>query len=142
MKANTNNPGQKPPATSYSIRPALLVPAGALALIVIAVGGVIDYRARHGPITTPNSNSNTPADAKPSPDLSNKNAPVTYDDDKHKLFQAAGLTRDRELGLAVLKKLGFLKPDGTVTEDYPKFVDEHFAWAKQHQDFISSVNNV
>ena len=126
----------------HSRRMALVSGAGALALIVVTVAGVIAYRARHRPITISSGNTNTNGDVRSSSALSSKEVSFAYDDDKHKLFQAAGITKDRALALAVLKKLGFLKTDGTVTEDYPKFVDEHFTWAKKNQQFIESVKNV
>ena len=59
------------------------------------------------------------------------------DDDKHKLFQAAGITKDNELIMRVIKKLGFGIGTGT---DYQDFVKGHFAWAMKNLDFIRSVN--
>jgi hypothetical protein len=60
-------------------------------------------------------------------------------DDKHKLFQAAGMTKDNELIQRVLRKLGFLNASG-VSEDYQQFVKDHFAWAMKNIKFVQSVN--
>ncbi len=59
------------------------------------------------------------------------------DDDKHKLVQAAGMTKDNDLILRVLKKIGFSSGTGS---DYDEFVKAHFAWAMKNLQFISSVN--
>jgi hypothetical protein len=59
------------------------------------------------------------------------------DDDKHKLFQAAGATQDNELILKVLKKIGFGSGTGPA---YEEFVKDHFEWALKNLQFISSVN--
>jgi hypothetical protein len=59
------------------------------------------------------------------------------DDDKHRLFQAAGTTQDSQLIMKVLTKIGF--PSGTG-EEYEKFTQEHFSWAMRNLEFINSVN--
>ena len=59
------------------------------------------------------------------------------EDEKHKLFQAAGITKDSELILRVLSKIGF--PNGTGS-GYETFVKEHFAWAMKNLDFMQQVN--
>ena len=59
------------------------------------------------------------------------------DDDKHKLFQAAGATQDSELVLKVLKKIGFASGVGS---EYEQFVRDHFTWAVKNVEFISSVS--
>ena len=58
------------------------------------------------------------------------------DDDKHKLFQAAGITKDSALILRVLSKIGY--PNGTG-EGYQEFVKDHLSWAMKNTDFIRSV---
>jgi hypothetical protein len=58
------------------------------------------------------------------------------DDDKHKLFQAAGITKDNELILRVLRKIGF--PNGTG-EGYSQFLQDHPVWAIRNVAFIQSV---
>ena len=59
------------------------------------------------------------------------------EDDKHKLFQAAGVTKDNPLILRVLRKIGF--PNGTG-DGYSQFIKDHFGWAMKNLDFIQSVN--
>jgi len=58
------------------------------------------------------------------------------EDDKHKLFQAAGITKDSALILRVLRKIGY--PNGTG-EGYQEFVNAHVGWAMKNIDFIQSV---
>ena len=59
------------------------------------------------------------------------------DDDKHKLFQAVGITGDPELVTKVLQKIGFGSELGSA---YEQFVSDHAAWAVNNYEFISSVS--
>lgn len=121
--------------------------AGCLGLIVLAVIGVFGYLylgdstffANQNSNSNFNSNlnsndgtstnSNTAADDDTSSSMS--------DDDKHKLFQAAGVTRDSQLIMRVLSKIGFASGTG---EEYEKFSKEHFNWALQNLEFMKSVD--
>ncbi len=117
--------------------------AGCLGLIFVAVVGLglYFYYEQRSPTSNRNSNisinsnrasntnSSTPSDDTPSSSLS--------DDDKHKLFQAAGATQDSELVLRVLKKIGFASGVGS---EYEEFVRDHFTWAAKNVEFISSVS--
>lgn len=73
-----------------------------------------------------NSNSNT---SKPSSTMS--------DDDKHKIFQAAGATKDDQLLLKVLAKIGFPNASG---DGYDKFLEAHVFWALENFKFMDTVN--
>ena len=88
--------------------------------------------------TNSNSNSNSNANENTNSNSSSSSSSLS-DDDKHKLFQAAGMTRDNELIQKVLHKLGFLTADNTVSDDYAPFVKGHMDWAKQNYRFIQSV---
>ncbi|MCM3905240.1 MAG: hypothetical protein ND866_26390 [Pyrinomonadaceae bacterium] len=117
--------------------------AGCLGLIVVAVAaaGLYFFYERRPSSSNRNSNisinsnrasntnSSTPADDTPSSSMS--------DDDKHKLFQAAGATQDSELVVKVLKKIGFASGVGS---EYEEFVRDHFTWAVKNVEFISSVS--
>ena len=59
------------------------------------------------------------------------------DDDKHKLYQAAGMTKDSALMLRVIRKVGL--GDGTGN-DHQEFIKEHFPWAMKNVKFVQSVN--
>jgi hypothetical protein len=133
--------------------------AGCLGLIVLAVAGVVGYfYMNSSSLANRNSDSNFNFNANlntnsndnsstNSSDNSNDNSNTTADeatssssmsdDDKHKLFQAAGITHDSQLILKVLTKIGF--PSGTG-EDYEKFSKEHFSWAMKNLEFMQSVN--
>ncbi|MBA2702845.1 MAG: hypothetical protein H0U60_03220 [Blastocatellia bacterium] len=127
--------------------------AGCLGLIAIVVVCVILFST--GYITMPGSstnrnenlNSNTNSNSNSNSNLnentnSNSSTSSLSDDDKHKLFQAAGMTRDNELIQKVLHKLGFLTADNTVSDDYAPFVKGHMDWATKNYRFIQSVNAV
>src|SRR5687767_11700353 len=75
------------------------------------------------------SDLNSNSDSSSSSSLSN--------DDKHKLFQAAGATKDNQLILRVLAKIGF--PNGTG-DGYADFLKDHIPWAMRNSDFMETVN--
>lgn len=125
--------------------------AGCLGLILIViigavliVSGVIKAPGIYSPSSNYNYNSNRSSNYNYN---SNRNANTNSssssstltDDEKHKLFQAAGVTRDNQLILKVLDKIGF--PTGTGAE-FTKFTEAHFAWAMKNTDFIRSVMTV
>jgi len=83
-----------------------------------------------------NSNSNTNTNDNSNSNSSSSSSSMS-DDDKHKLFQAAGITKDNDLILKVIRKLGFGNGTGS---DYSDFVKGHFAWAMKNIEFIQSVN--
>ena len=124
--------------------------AGCLGLIVLAVVGVFGYltytkTSSSWANSNRNSNFNFNTHSNTSEDNSNtgadeaseSSASTMSDDDKHKLFQAAGITKDSELILKVLTKIGF--PSGTGP-GYEKFAGEHFSWAMKNLEFMQSVN--
>ena len=79
-----------------------------------------------------NSNSNLNSNTN-----SESSSSILSNDDKHKLFQAAGATKDNVLILKALSKIGFPNGQG---EGYSKFIEEHFAWAMNNVEFMESVN--
>ena len=124
--------------------------AGCLGLIVLAVVGVGVYFYTNGSFSlanrnsninfntnlNTNSNDNSAANSNAVADESSSSSSMS-EDDKHKLFQAAGITHDSQLIMKVLNKIGF--PSGTG-EEYEKFSKEHFSWAMKNLEFMQSVN--
>ncbi|MCA1606948.1 MAG: hypothetical protein LC775_16095 [Acidobacteria bacterium] len=82
-----------------------------------------------------NSNANTDSDSNANSDSSSSSS--MSEDDKHKLFQAAGVTKDSDLIMRVLRKIGY--PNGTG-EGYQEFIKNHMGWAMKNLDFIRSVS--
>ncbi len=119
--------------------------AALIGLFVLIVVGVFAYFVwqRQGPVvynSNSNSNQNSNYDRNLNSRSTNSNSSSLSDDEKHKLFQAAGATKDNELINRVLRKIGFVKPDGSVSADYQKFLSEHISWAMKNLSFINSVN--
>jgi len=84
-----------------------------------------------------NSNSNLNSNTNRNSNSDSSSSSTMSNDDKHKLFQAAGATKDNQLILKALDKIGF--PNGTG-EGYPEFVKEHFPWAIKNAEFMQTVN--
>jgi hypothetical protein len=127
---------------------------GCLGLILLVIVGVVlvvtgvvpapglydanrnsNYNYNSNTNSTGNSNANT-NDNLNSNSTSDSSSSMS-DDDKHKLFQAAGVTKDNNLILRVLRKIGF--PNGTG-EGYADFMKGHLPWAMKNLEFIQSVN--
>jgi hypothetical protein len=132
--------------------------AGCLGLIVVAIAGTLIYlfalpaaksRNYNFNVNT-NSNSNTnatsevPSNINASSNSSNSSssddASSLSDDDKHKLYYAAGMTGEGEVVRRVSVKLGLTDEDFTPGANYEKFVQEHVAWVLRNGDFIQTVN--
>lgn len=83
-----------------------------------------------------NSNDNTNANENVNSSSDTSSSSMS-EDDKHKLYQAAGMTKDNALMLRAIRKVGL--GDGTGS-DHQAFIKEHFAWAMKNLAFIQSVN--
>ena len=134
--------------------------AGCLGLIVVVIAGLLIYffaystpsRSRSNRnfnvSTNRNSNSNDNSDlssnandnSSNSSNSSSASASSLSDDDKHKLYQAAGMTGDAELIRRVSIKIGLMGEDYTPGDNYQSFVSEHVDWALRNTDFINSIN--
>jgi hypothetical protein len=87
-----------------------------------------------------NNNSNTNANndnANSNSEPSTSDSSSMTDDDKHKLYQAAGMTKDSQLMLRAIRKVGLGDGSGS---DHQDFIKAHFAWAMKNLSFIQSVN--
>jgi hypothetical protein len=128
--------------------------AGCLGLIVIVIVCVVllstgyikmpgssNYN-RNENFNATNRNSNSNSNVNENANSSSATSSSLSDDDKHKLFQAAGMTRDNDVIQKVLRKLGFLTADNNVSDDYAPFVKGHMEWATNNYRFIQSVNTV
>ena len=122
--------------------------AGCLGLIVIVIALIVlsaaGYVALPGQSSNYNYNSNSNVNRNSnfnSNANSNSDSPSTSssmsEEDKHRLYQAAGMTKDNALMARVLRKVGL--GDGTGS-DHQTFIKEHFAWAMKNLEFIQSVN--
>jgi len=121
-----------------------------LGLFVLIVAGVLGFYfyQRQAPLTRSygtnynsnrNYNSNSTSEQNTNSEADEASSSLS-DDEKHRLFQAAGASQDNELIQRVLKKIGFQKSDGTMTEDYSEFIKGHYDWAMKNLRFMQSVN--
>jgi hypothetical protein len=133
---------------------------GCLGLMVIIVAGCVvyfsyyhnrpssaSYNYNYNSNSNSNSDSNSNRNVNSGSSNSNSSAPPSTsssssmsNDDKHKLFQAAGITKDSELIQKVLKKIGLMNASGVPTDEYGPFMKDHISWAVNNVSFINSVN--
>src|SRR6185369_14880052 len=137
--------------------------AGCLGLIVVAIAGGLIYFLVSRPavrrvdfnannvraVRNSNSNDNSDFNSNTNDNSSNSNSTSSTsgsddsnltEDDKHKLYQAAGMTGDAELIRRVSVKIGLMDEDFTPGENFQTFVQDHATWALRNTDFIQSVN--
>lgn len=89
-----------------------------------------NFNSNYNSNSTGNSNSNFNSDTSSS-------SSSMSSDEKHRLYQAAGMTKDQALMLRVFNKIGLGNGTG---EDHQQFIKEHFSWAMNNLEFIQSVN--
>jgi hypothetical protein len=131
--------------------------AGCLGLVVVAIAGLVFYYVYYNQSrrysasnrnynfnintnSNSNSNDNFNSNANANSNSSSSSSSSMSDDDKHKLYQAAGMTGDAELVRRVSVKIGLMNDDFTEGANYQEFVKDHFSWAIRNTDFIQSVN--
>ena len=125
--------------------------AGCLGLIVVAIAGSVIWYLSRTPGSTRNSNFNVNINRKsntsPATDDSDSNSSSSAtatrmsDDDKHKLYHAATVTKDTDTMARVWKRLGLTDADGTPNEDYREFAKEHIGWLFRNTDFMQEMNS-
>jgi hypothetical protein len=136
--------------------------AGCLGLIVVAIAGILIYFFAYrtptrdynfNTSTNRNSNTNDNSDLTTgSNDNENENdnssnsnsSPSSVssmsDDDKHKLYHAAFVTRDEALVRRVSVKLGLMNEDFTPGEEMAQFLASHAIWTFRNRDFIQTID--
>ena len=133
---------------------------GCLGLLVVVIAGCVIYffyysqnrrysasNYNYNFNVNSNSNSNTndntdvPSNINANSNSSSTSASSMSEDDKHKLYQAAGMTGDAELVRRVSIKIGLMNEDFTEGDNYKQFVAEHLSWAIRNTAFIQSVNS-
>jgi hypothetical protein len=127
---------------------------GCLGLILLGVVGAIlvvtgvvkapglyspssNYNSNYNYNVNTNRNSNFNSNLNDNTTTASDSSTSMTDSDRHKLYQAAGMTKDTAIMTRVIRKLGL--GDGTG-DAHQKFIKEHFAWAMKNLDFIQSVN--
>jgi hypothetical protein len=122
--------------------------AGCLGLIVVAFAGAgVYWYSRRAPESyntnynyNRSSNSNSNSNANTNTTNSAPSNLTTTDENRHRLYQAASSTSDRELITKVTKKLGLVDSQGMPTSQYSEFLKEHLKWIFRSTDWIQTIN--
>jgi hypothetical protein len=112
--------------------------------VVLVVSGVVKAPGLYDPGPSSNYNSNRNSNYNSSYNRNtntnsntSSSSSTMSEDAKHRLYQAAGVTKDTTLILRVLRKIGL--GDGTGSDHQVDFVNAHKEWAKTNTRFILSV---
>ena len=136
--------------------------AGCLGLIVVIVAGVALYffsgtssstanrnynfnsnRNSNSSDSSTNSNSNTNANNDSNDNESSSSSSSSSslsEDQRHRLFHAAGVTGDADIIQRVSRKIGILKSDNSPTDTNVEFATEHVGWVLRNTDWIRSID--
>jgi hypothetical protein len=137
--------------------------AGCLGLIVVAIAACAVYflvyrspRATRISNININVNTNRNYNSNDNSDLttnrndnenenenasnSNSSSSSLSEDDKHKLYYAAGVTGDAELIRRVSVKIGIMDEDFTPGANYYEFIRDSGPWAMRNSEFVLSIN--
>ncbi len=125
--------------------------AGCLGLIVVAIAAGLIYfyaarstRDRYANINfnsnrNVNLNSNANSDDSTNSNSSSSAASLS-EDDKHKLFQAAAITRDAQLQRRVWVKIGIVDEDFSQGDKFAEFAAAHIGWSIRNYEWVGSIN--
>ena len=118
--------------------------------VVLVVTGVVPAPGLYNPNRNSNDNDNFNSNSNNSNANTNDNDNLNSnsnsessdsssmsEDDKHRLYQAVGMTRDTALTMRVIRKIGLGDGSGA---DHQEFVKAHFTWAMKNVDFIQTVD--
>ena len=130
--------------------------AGCLGLILLVIVGVVlvvagvvpapgiynangnsNYNDNSNYNSNENSNTNTNDNLNANSTSDSSDSSSMSEDDKHKLYQAAGMSKDAQLMQRAIRKIGLGDGSG---DDHQEFIKAHFSWAMKNLEFIRSVN--
>ena len=130
--------------------------AGCLGLIVVAVASGLLWYFYYRTATTANRNYNfnynrrananananddDSTDSSSSSNSSSASADGLSEDEKHRLFQAAAITRDDELQRRVWSKLGLLEDDFSQGDKFTEFGVAHVPWLIRNYQWVGSMD--
>lgn len=97
-----------------------------------------DFTANSNDNENDNSSNSNSSNANSS--NANSSSSSLSDDDKHKLYYAAGVTGDAELIRRVSVKIGIMDEDFTPGANYYEFIRDSGPWAMRNSQFVLSIN--
>ena len=155
-----------PPAAGGKSKLPLIIAIAAVVLIAGGVGLFFLLRDNSSSTSTTNSRSNnnnstttsstpsrttsntsTTTPTFPTPTTATTNTSTTTsssdysDDEKHKLFQAVGITKDNALIVEVAQKLGLFDSSGQPLPALQPFIKDHFAWAIKNAAWVNEYKD-
>jgi hypothetical protein len=127
----------------------------ALALVLIGGGIGLYFLLKDNSSSTANTNSSVTPSSSPSatrstggtttstyPTPYTTSTPTTTaagnysEDERHRLFQAVGMTGDSVLITEVAQKIGLFDPRGQPNAEFQTFATEHAEWAKRNRSWV------
>lgn len=96
--------------------------------------------------TASNRNGSTTYGSNANDNTSNRNASTSTsgssmtEDEKYRIFYAAGKTNDRALQTEIAELIGIIDSGGQPTSDYQSFISGSYAWALRDRSFPPTVD--
>ncbi len=88
-----------------------------------------------------NTNENSNDSTNSSSSNSSSSASSLSEDEKHRLFQAASVTRDFELQRRVWVKIGIVEEDFSQGDKFAEFAAAHVGWAVRNYQWIATIDS-
>jgi len=96
-----------------------------------------NYNFNRNSNSNSNTNTNTNDNLNSNSNSESSDSSSMSEDDKHRLYQAVGMTRDTALTMRVIRKIGLGDGSGA---DHQEFVKAHLTWAMKNVDFMQTVD--
>ena len=118
---------------------------GCVGLLVLVVGGAAFYyfSLSRAPESSTNSsyNANRSSEHNSNTDRpTSDRSPSMSEDNRHRLFQAASSTYDKDLMLRVNRKLGLIDANDVPNERYTEFLKDHLTWIFGKTEWLRSID--
>lgn len=91
--------------------------------------------------STPARNPGTTTTTVPTPSTTTSTDRSYTEDEKHRLFQAVGITKDNALIIEVAQKIGLVNSDGNPNSKFQPFLAEHPNWQRRNPEFLSQYRD-
>lgn len=121
-----------------------LLPVIATLVFALSLCGMLGNKTNTSTSNTNSNAANSTANSTSNSSSSSSSSTASSsmsEDDKHKLFQAAGMTKDNATILEVSRKIGLLNSDNTPNDNFQVFVKGHMDWAMKNASFVRDMNN-
>ncbi|HJU53769.1 MAG TPA: hypothetical protein VJ715_04320 [Pyrinomonadaceae bacterium] len=124
---------------------ALVLIGGGVGLYFLLKGDSTETASdnRSGPVVTssPSTTPRLPSTTTTPPTTTTTTTRTYTEDERHKLFQAVGITADTTLIIEVAQKIGLVDAAGKENENFRPFLESHKSWAARNLAWVKEYRD-